>query len=400
MTNNLIFINLSNLPSHATANWSSSERNVVFPSQATENSSIPKIHWSVSVKSILPSFDKFNILPTLRSNKLRNFQERSVEKDPFAIAYESKNVSLDFLNCYINTNDLLSLILVKENVRPACLFQPPSLFQPNNTIEKTKTESIIKQMKTLFPDLIFSENGNYQGIIISKTNYNGRNNITNEEMGKILGYPCYKDFDKINKNIPYYTIEIVALTTKGERITLLTNVSLNKNKLPVFKKIAQMAKEVLDKEIYKNILMYLFPQDEVQNKIESINVIVTKEIPTQSIIHKLTYNKSLIKEEKDKILNILYNLGYSINLTFYFINNFQYNNPTHRGILLTLLLRDINDNLTPFFPLQKYPEQDNEICKINTKFEKELVDVLKKTELVFREPRQNTTIFWSSYTIL
>ena len=265
---------------------------------------------------------------------------------------------------------LLNIILVKENIRPAFLFQPPSLFLFQE-IEKEKT-------KTLFPDLFYCDDyKNYQGTIISKQNYNGRSDITNEEMGKILGYPCYKGFDKINKNKPYYTIDIIASKHK-EQFCLLTNVCLNKKKISMFENIAREAMVAFKKEKY----------DFLELNIEKVEVIVKKEIPTKFIIYKLTNNFSTLcsdekinEEEKLKIINILYNLGFSIALQIYFMDKFQYNNPIHIGILLAILLRDINDNLSPFFPLQNYPEQDMKVREINEKYETELIKCLIQSEV-------------------
>jgi hypothetical protein len=287
---------------------------------------------------------------------------------------------------------LLNIILVKENIRPAFLFQPPSLF----LFQEIETE----KTKTLFPDLFYCDDyKNYQGTIISKQNYNGRCDITNEEMGKILGYPCYKGFDKINKNKPYYTIDIIA-SKNNEQFCLLTNVCLNKKKISMFENIAREAMVAFKKEKY----------DFLELNIEKVEVIVKKEIPTKFIIYKLTNNFSTFstlrfeklifdsgdasvknvklcsdekinEEEKLKIINILYNLGFSIALQIYFMDKFQYNNPIHRGILLAILLRDINDNLSPFFPLQNYPEQDMKVREINEKYETELIKCLIQSEV-------------------
>jgi len=272
---------------------------------------------------------------------------------------------------------LLNIILVKENIRPAFLFQPPSLFL------------FQEETNTLFSDLFYCDDyKNYQGTIISKQNYNGRTDITNEEMGKILGYPCYKGFDKINKNQPYYTIDIIA-SKNNKHFYLLTNVCLNNKKISMFENIAREAMVAFKKEEYKFLEL----------NIEKVEVIVRKEIPTKFIIYKLTNNFSTLcsfafagygeaiqdekinEEEKLKIINILYNLGFSIALQIYFMDKFQYNNPIHRGILLAILLRDINDNLSPFFPLQNYPEQDMKVREINEKYETELIKCLIQSEV-------------------
>jgi len=267
----------------------------------------------------------------------------------------------------ISVENILSLILVKENIRPAFLFQS-TFFSKNNS----SVLSELNEIKKMFPELIYSDDyTNYQGTIISKKKYNGRSNITNEEMGKILGYPCYNDFNSLDKSKQYYTIEVVATSINGKKYYILTNVCQNKTKLYEFKTISEKAKQAFAKEKYKQLIG--------NDTIEKTEVFVIKEIPTQFIINKLVQNKDLSEKEKEKVSNILFNFGFSIQLQLYFTEEFQYNNPVHKGILLSLLLREINDNLTPFFPLQNYPEQDTKVAEITNQFEIDLIAVLKKT---------------------
>jgi hypothetical protein len=104
------------------------------------------------------------------------------------------------------------------------------------------------------------------------------------------------------------------------------------------------------------------------------------DIPTSQIIHRLINRKKLKPIELDKIQNILFNFGFSLELQLYFMDKFQYANPVHRGILLSLLLQEKHNRLSPFYPLQKYPDADAKIAKITGEWEKELLEVLKKTE--------------------
>jgi hypothetical protein len=103
----------------------------------------------------------------------------------------------------------------------------------------------------------------------------------------------------------------------------------------------------------------------------------------------LINNENLTNDDKDKIENILYNFGFEIpanssepDVQKYFREKSQYTNPTHRGILLGLLLNEKNNLLEPFIPLQNFPEQDRKVSKIIKNWQKDLLDVLKKTETV------------------
>ena len=70
-------------------------------------------------------------------------------------------------------------------------------------------------------------------------------------------------------------------------------------------------------------------------------------------------------------------MGFSDKLLEYEI---QYNNPIHKGILLDLLLKEKYDVLSPFYPIQKYPEQKKEVDKITIELENALIDILDKTK--------------------
>ena len=89
-------------------------------------------------------------------------------------------------------------------------------------------------------------------------------------------------------------------------------------------------------------------------------------------------NKEISDEENDFIINILYNMEFSDKLSNY---NFQYNNPIHKGILLDLLLKDKYDILSPFYSLNKYPEEYDKIKKIIVNLENDLIDILDRTKV-------------------
>jgi hypothetical protein len=115
-------------------------------------------------------------------------------------------------------------------------------------------------------------------------------------------------------------------------------------------------------------------------EIDDVDVEIIKNVSTQLIINKLIDNQKLEQDETDKIQNILFNFGFSMETQLYFLENFQYNNPIHKGILLDLLVREQNDTLSPFTPLGDYPEQMKEVEKIIENWEKSLLYILEKTK--------------------
>ena len=77
-------------------------------------------------------------------------------------------------------------------------------------------------------------------------------------------------------------------------------------------------------------------------------------------------------QEKFEINNHIWNLGME-KLNEY---SFDYSNPIHKGIVLTLLSYCNNTTLSPFYPLQKYPKEMEEVNKITGKWETEMLRIL------------------------
>jgi hypothetical protein len=266
---------------------------------------------------------------------------------------------------------LINLILVNEDVRPGYLIQYidyDECIVKHPSSSKTFVDSLLKVINELFPNLIQSVNYEHnQGIIISKTDYNGVSGINNKLMGKILGYPCFNDFDDLVGNkTEHYIIDIYVLL--GDyKIQIIANKCKNKN-TSEFDVISSKAQDVLRKKKYNNIFI---------NKVFVI-VEVIKNITTQSIITKLSKNKKITKSNKKMILNTLYNFGFDDNLITYFEEGgFQYHNPVHRGLLIGLLITEKNDRIDPFCPIPDSAVK--EFDEITKKWSSDLKNVLIKT---------------------
>jgi hypothetical protein len=271
--------------------------------------------------------------------------------------------------------NLLNIILVMEDVRPAMLFQPINYGEPNSSYPIST--QILTSLKEAFPDLYYSENySTYQGVIISKQSYNSNFNISLERMGQILGYPCYQDIN-INNRTPGdnnktndYRISINAYFHNKKSVELFINVAKDTSKLPLFHEIAKNAENVLKSDKYKHLL---------HNTIHYVDVKVDKIIHTKSLITKLINKIEFTQDEKDEISNTLYNFGFSETTQMKFVLYFEYDNLIHQGILLSLLAHYDNDRLSAFFPLQNYPNQDKDVNEITSKWEKSIIDILLKT---------------------
>jgi hypothetical protein len=279
------------------------------------------------------------------------------------------NKILDDLTKNIGIEELINVILVNENVRPAMLIQPADYKEATGADEKTKL--ILMSIKNNFPNLIFSEKykGLYQGIIISKKGYD--NEVINlDDMGKILGYPCYNDFTNLDREKITYSIGLQAVLNDGKgNAEIFSNACSNNSIRPTFDKIAMDATNVLkSNKLIKSII----------EKVEVVEYII---IPTSIIINKLINNTILNQAEKDKIQNILYNFGFGFDIQFFFKKSFDYQNEVHKGILLGLLVYERNDPIMPFSPLQKYSkkiiQQYNDAI---SKWESELIVALQNTK--------------------
>ena len=271
----------------------------------------------------------------------------------------------------INLGIILNCILVNENVRPAMLVQPADYGEA--TGKDPKTKHIIEEINKYFPELIQSEAYEvYQGIIISKTDYNGQE-ISLERMGEILGYPCYKEFEQIDPDEISYIVRLHAVRGDGEEFHLISNACKDKTTLPQFNRLAVNAKQAFNLPKYRELLG--------GSTISNVKVIVETDIPIQQLINNLIKNNKLEDMEIDAFINVLYNFGFSEKMLSY---KFQYNNPVHKGIILDLLLRDRFDTLSPFYPIQDYPKQQREINEIIIKYESALIDALEKTKISHR----------------
>jgi len=269
----------------------------------------------------------------------------------------------------MEVGNILNAILVNEGVRSAMLIQPADYGE--GTGKDKKTLLIVNGIKKQFPALKASDKyTSYQGTIISKTPYDGEN-ISLNRMGEILGYPCFMDFETLDREVPLFNLELVASYNDTE-IALFNNICKDKKTVSELKSLSTKAFTAFKNPKYKGIL------NEINiKKIDKVYVNIENIIPTQYIIDKLITKKKLSDEEKKVIKNVLYNMGFSDKLSEY---EFQYNNPIHIGIVLDFLLKHKYDILSPFYPLQNYPKQADEVDKITESLEKALIDILDKTK--------------------
>jgi hypothetical protein len=266
----------------------------------------------------------------------------------------------------IGPENIINLILVNEGVRSAMLLQPQDHGEATGADPKTK--KILDAMKIEFPHLIYSENyQEYQGIIISKVNYDGQS-ISLNKMGEILGYPCYKDFEDLDRSQITYSISISATSANGQKIQILVNVCKD-GVSKLFEEICSKANSVFSKKEYTSLFGHI-----------TFDLQINENIPPHKIIDKLINSETITPADIEIILNIVYNSGFNDYICDEFIKNIQYTNPIHKGILISILINSINDKLSPFYPLRFRKEYDL-VVKITTDFGIQILDTIIKTKI-------------------
>ena len=253
---------------------------------------------------------------------------------------------------------LINATLVQNDIRPAYLLQSIN-FGEYNIENREKTNLILDDLKNKFPDLLQTECN--QGIILSKKQYLNEN-ITDERLGEILGYPSCKEFKYITEH-------------PDEKYTIFELYVKNKNTYENIQLFANCCKQEnidRDRKIFENMASCgnkLFNSKNIESRI----VVVEEEsIPIKSIINKLLNNELLNIKEKFEVNNNIWNLGME-KLNEY---PFDFSNPIHKGIVLTLLSYCDNTPISAFYPLQTYPNEMEKSDKITAKWENEMLRIL------------------------
>jgi hypothetical protein len=167
-----------------------------------------------------------------------------------------------------------------------------------------------------------------------------------------------------------YTADVIINMESGNNIIIISNKCLNESKKPIFKKIANMIKVILQKEEYIKML---------GDRVISVIINFEYNYSINVVIKKLISNKNLNEKDNEMITETLYNLGFEDNIEME--SNIQYNNPIHKGIILGLLIYFKNDLLKPFYPLQSHIVEYPIILKETEKWKEELTETIKNTKL-------------------
>ena len=249
---------------------------------------------------------------------------------------------------------LVNAILVQNNLRPAFLVQPIN-YNEYSFEKREKTDKILFELLEQFPNLLQSECSS--GVIISKQSYKTEIISTSERLGEILGYPSAKEFEYIisHPDEPDVTINVYCNNLVESPIHILANRCKLENVERDTKYFENMVTEFAKLSTPYNLMVKL-----------------DYTIPIKSIINKLLNNETLNEKEKFETNNYIWNLSMD-KLNEY---PFDYTNPVHKGIVLTLLSYCDNTPISAFYPLQTYPNEMKESDKITAKWENEMLRIL------------------------
>jgi hypothetical protein len=336
---------------------------------------------------------------------------------------------------------LMNCILVDKGIRPAMLIQPQDYGEV--TWNDPHTKQILDSIQTKFPRLKQSHHyEKYQGIIVSKQNFNGKT-IDNTEMGRILGYPCYEDYETSNSEDVEYTQSLMAQLPGEEddadaaaddepryrlrsasRAAEEDDAAAEDEPRYRLRSASRAAEEDADAEdeddedededdntvtllanVCKNNRYQSFMEDMAVRAqkvirtypgLEKVNVFIEHgvKVPITMVIRKLITRTELNQDDKASLINTVANIG-STNYEYAerVQNAIQYDNPVHQGILISMLLDTKYDPSQIFYALQNHEQTAPKFDEIMTIRDQLLESVGKVLELTQMSEMSQTIHF-------
>ena len=252
------------------------------------------------------------------------------------------------------------------------------LIQPadynETTYEDPQTEAKLLAIKQQFPDLIQSVVDGGE-VIISKHKYRPEDIDENATMGKILGYPCYADYQ--------YTLDNKDAIKVGIDITVHLKPGFDNDSTHMISYMCKDERFYAESQAFAATCEKVLKADPNVGKI-ILGVVAEKRIimPIKYLINKLSHNEALTQSEGEAVINNIWNLGFPEDLGREIVSiNYQFKNPVHRGMIISLLSLCDNNQMEPFWPLQ-YRKEHRDVDAISASWARELIRLFKETESV------------------
>ena len=271
----------------------------------------------------------------------------------------------------IGITNFLNLILVNEYIKPAFLI-------PESICNNKSHPQLLSEITNAFPLLKQSIHYKiYDGVIISHNDYSDYNgsSVSLQNIGVLLGYPFYENFNNTTNNYNTYTINVKVKLKNGVSENLFSNIChhITDDIIESFNICVETAMDAFHKEKYITLMG--------ETAVIDIYTEIIQNISEDTIIEKLMNNNKLEDYDFEKIQHILIHLKFTHNFQIFFNSYFQESNNIHKGILIGLLLNSKHNLLSQNQELDNYKEKSNDIQNIVNQWEQKLTHILQETHI-------------------
>ena len=260
----------------------------------------------------------------------------------------------------IGLKEYIQCVIVLNKLREAYLFQTVEFgeFDDQCAVSREK----LSAMKYYFPTLTYTKCD--IGTLISLEQY--PIDYIHENIWKLLNFPC--DLKK-EKQYQQYICDIKVSCHDKSNFHLINFICYENDHIVQGLTFSQKLNEILTHDF----ILVKF--------IKTITFHSETHFCEMYYVNLLSSGNPLNEFDKLAICNFLYNiLCYTEELEFCMKNYFQYNNPIHRGILISLLVYSNNPPISPFYPLQN-SKHHKEIEKQCYCWTQNIITSIQRTEI-------------------
>jgi len=261
--------------------------------------------------------------------------------------------------------DYINGFLVTQGIRKAYLIQNFSDLSIKSDGFSYFTR--ISNLKRIFPNLTSFTNNNYTFFSLKQLNLNDVD--TNEKISNLLGYKSSCKFDDIDRTKTTYSFSIDAITNKSQTIDILTFV------------VPDMTTKSYAEELTKRIRESILNDPKLQSRILDVQLNVHVHDSIDSLKDKIANPQYTITEkDKDQIKgDLIFNIA-NPDMTEQIFKHIEFDNPVHRGLLLSFIATYKYTTLEPFFPIQSSGAYQ-EILEITKKHFTYVSELFKETSV-------------------
>lgn len=257
----------------------------------------------------------------------------------------------------LGPEDYINSLLVVKGIRKAYLIQ-------NFSETDIEIKERIENIQQVFPELQLLTEQNYNYLSLEKLTKKQVNN--NDKIAKILHFECGSSFDTINRDEEYIVYNIIVTLNNQQVIHLITYICQDDTTYENAEQLTNKIREVI------------FNHEYLKNIVEDVKLDMKIISPLSLLVDKIVNPKIRLNEDEiERIREFIYNIMNEENYRK-IVDIIEYNNPIHRGFILSFIATLEFDPLTPLFPIQLSGYME-EIYDLENKRTELLVSLLKKT---------------------